>query len=448
MNERAFPGVPAGDPSRGQRILAALAAVLHVIDVHDVDNHAVQRSLTDLATLLVAELDPRTGLSVHLDGERFWVDGAPVNPSFPQRAALLRDFAWMERLGVDELRVEAGLDAQELTHAFSAIRQSILEGFLASSLADARLQGITLMRRTTEPGGLVPGRREQDEAPRVTIVRGLARLAVWAEDAGPQAAGGWPHEVVPARILLQLIDAVRQDEGYALAVALRADASPGLGRHLARSALLTVVLGVGLGLPTQRVFDAALGGLTCAMGWAVLGARWWQEGPGRAGAVLLARAPRVPLSDKVGTGRAVRLRAFATLLGTEDWTPGVPMALEDLLYTAAAWLDRARQGLHGDMPRCTPTQARAALGNWLRTRPGCPVGFSHAIEALLGAVPPGSVVRTAEGVGFLRGDREVVQIDDAGRIRVVRMDAAAAACSEPEEIPAALLGVSGQVVVP
>ena len=100
------------------------------------------------------------------------------------------------------------------------------------------------------------------------------------------------------------------------------------------------------------------------------------------------------------------------------------------------------------MPRCTPTQARAALGNWLRTRPGCPVGFSHAIEALLGAVPPGSVVRTAEGVGFLRGDREVVQIDDSGRIRVVRMDAAAAACSEPEEIPAALLGVSGQVVVP
>ena len=445
MNATAFP---AGDASRGQRILAALAAVLHVIDVHDIDNQAVQRSLADLASLLVVEIDPRTGLSVHFDGERFWVDGVPVNPGYTQQDALLGDFAWMKALQVDELRVEAGLDAPELTHAFGAIRHSIAEGMLASSLTDPHLQGITLGRRATEPGGLVPGRREQDEPARFTILRCMERLAIWAEDAGGKAAGGWPNEVVPARILLQLIDAVRQDEGYALAVALRADASPGLGRHLARSALLTVVLGVGLGLRTSRVLDASLGGVTSALGWGVFGARWWQEGPGPAGAALLARAPRVPLADKVGTARAVRLRVFASLLGTEDWTPGVPMALEDLLYTAAAWLDRARQGLHGEMPRCTPTQARAALGNWLRTRPGCPVGFSHAIEALLGAVPPGSVVRTQEGVGFLRGDREVVQIDEAGRVRVVRMDAAAAACSEPEEIPVALLGVSGQVVVP
>lgn len=444
MNERAH----AGDLGRGQRILSALAAVLRVIDVHDVDNHAVQRSLEDLAALLVVEIDPQAGLSVHLDGERFWVDGAPVNPGYTQRAALLRDFSWMETLQVDELRVEAGLDAQELTHAFAAIRQSIAEGVLANSLTDPRLQGLTLGRRGNAPGGLVPGRVEQEEPPRFTLVRGMERLAVWADDAGKEAAGGWPHEVVPARILLQLVDAVRQDEGHALAVALRADASPALGRHLARSALLTVSLGVGLGLPTRRVLDAALGGLTSALGLRALGDRWWQEGPGPTGKALLARAPRVPLADTVGTARAVRVRALATLLGSEEWTPGVPMALEELLFTAASWLDRARQGLHGEMPRCTPTQARAALGNWLRTRPGCPVGFSHAIEALLGAVPPGSVVRTDEGSGFLRGDREVVQIDDAGRVRVVRMDAAAAACSEPEELPVALLGVNGQVVVP
>jgi hypothetical protein len=451
MIDVPVPGLsssPGAGPSRGERILGALAAVLRVIDVHEVENAAVQRSLVDLAALLVEEIHPQLGLVVHLDGERFWVDGFPVTLAYPQRVSLLRDFDWMERLGVDEVRVEPGLDAQELTHAFGAIRESIHDGVLAGSLTDPRLQGITLARRATDAVDWAPGRREQDDPCRLALLRGLERLAVWAEGAALRASAGWPPEVVPARILLRFVDAVREDEGYALAVALRADPSASLGRHLARSALLTVVRGVGLGLSSRRIHAAALGGLTGVLGLGVLGERWWQEGPATTGRVLLARAPRVPLQDSVGTDRAVRLRALASLLGTDDWTPGVPMALEDLLFAASAWLDRARQGLHGELPRCTPTQARAALGNWLRSRPGCPVGFPHAVEALLGAVPPGSIVRTADGPGFLRGEREVVQVDDAGRVRVVRVDAAAAACSEPEEIPVALLGVAGQVVVP
>jgi hypothetical protein len=222
------------------------------------------------------------------------------------------------------------------------------------------------------------------------------------------------------------------------AIALRPDPEDGLHRHLARSALLSVGFAMGLGLRPARAVEGVLRCLEASLGLGSLGSVWWKEDGAAHARALRERAPRSGELDGLATQRSVRVEEIAALTEALPGPVDIPYTLEASVFAAACWFDRVRQGLQTEIPRCTPLQARAALEPWARRRSGLPVGLAFALGALLGPVPPGSVVRCEGMPGVLRGADEVACVDAEGRL-VIRREVAgvSAACSEPDGVPAA-----------
>ncbi|MEN9787286.1 MAG: hypothetical protein RLZZ299_2550 [Pseudomonadota bacterium] len=397
------------------------------------DDPADAMALASLAACLAAHARP-PGRILRFDGELLRLDGTALH--LPRRAhlGLLQAVGWLAALDADTLHVVDPADPDVLRAGVTHLREARRAGQAADLPPDATC--LRVGRSRPRPGEPDPDALEQDVPPRRALTHGLEELAAHLASL---AGEDWPAEVGLRRTLARLQRAVAAEETFALGVALRADADGSLPRHLARAAVLHLACAHALGLAPAATIDGAAFALGASLGLARLGASWWTLPPDTHAQALRARAA-APAPTRPAQAQWLRAAHAHQLAAIQGGDPADAPDLHALLFAASAWLDRARQGLHPGMPRCTPTQARAATGAWLRTLRGTPPGFPAAMEALLGTVPAGSVVLVAGRPGLLRAAGEVVLTGEDGTTAVTSATLVAAACSEPEDVPTGLYG--------
>ena len=420
--------------------LADAEAILHRIDLlmgrletHAPRHAAVQDAARELARAF-AERSAVTGrpVTLHTDGEGYFLDGQRLGFDVFGHHRATRTLGWMTALGANELRAHPPIDLASVQAFLEELQAAREEGVLRPVLADARAGRVSVRAR--------PHLRLREDIPTAEgLAMDLETIASWVQDALPAAADGRCPTLTLRRALWRVADRAETDlsagadGGRAFAIALRADGDDALHRHLARTAMLTLAFSLGLGLDAHHAVEETVCSLEGSLGLASLGSGWWRAEGATMAEALRARTPQSGLDDAWANERAVRIEELALLHagGPTD----IPFTLEASVFAAAAWFDRVRQGLQTQVPRCTPTQARTALDPWARRRTGLPAGLPFAMGALLGPVPPGSIVRCEGLPGVLRSGTEVAVVDGTGAMQL-RSGAAgvAAAASEPPSI--------------
>ena len=366
------------------------------------------------------------GLILHTDGESWFLDGQRVAFDAFAHARVQQAMLWMQRLGANELRATPPLPRSAVTIFSEELARALEGGALRPTLADQRPGRIVLRAR---PG--LRARAEQDIPVAEGVAADLEALAGWCEAALPLETSA--DALVPRRALWRVQARALRDASAAFAIALRSDPSDSLARHLARTAVLATAFTTGLGLDPVRSVEGTLSALQALLCLGELRGAWWRAEPSALAESLLTRhrfgAEGCSVAD------VVLAQDLALLFGAETGAEEPSPSLSAQVVVASAWLDRARNGLHVDLPRCTPLQARAALDVWARRRGRFAPGLTAAMGALLGAVPPGSVVRAGGLAGVLRGANEVAAVDAEGRVSLFIATAVSAACSEPAGVP-------------
>ena len=368
------------------------------------------------------------GLSVHTDGEAWFLDGQRVAFDAFAHARVQKAMEWMQVLGANELRATPPLPPSAVTVFAEELALALEGGALRPTLADQRPGRIVLRARPA-----LQGRAEQDVSVAEGVAADLETLAGWCEAALPVATSVRPDMLVPRRALWRVRARASTDASAAFAIALRSDPSDSLSRHLARTAVLATTLMTGLGLEAVRTVEGTLSALSALLCLGELRGAWWRAEPSGLAEALLARH-RLGVEGCSVAG-VMLAQDLALLFGSETGAEEPSPSLSAQVFVASAWLDRARNGLHVDLPRCTPLQARAALDVWARRRGRFAPGLTTAMGALLGAVPPGSVVRAGGLAGVLRGANEVAAVDGEGRVSLFIATSVSAACSEPAGVP-------------
>jgi hypothetical protein len=367
-------------------------------------------------------------LTLHTDGEVWFLDGQRVPFDAVAHARVQQAMVWMQSLGANELRSTPPLPATAVTTFAEELALSLEEGALRPTLADQRPGRVVLRARPS-----LRARLDGDVPVAEGVATDLETLAGWCEEALPLATTLSPNTLVARRTLWRLQTRAARDPAVAFAIALRSDPSDSLARHLARTAVLATTFLAGLGVDPARSVEGVLAALQTLLCLGGLQGAWWRSAPSDLSSALLARH-RLGVEGCTLTSVMVA-QDLAGLLGPEGGAPDPSSSLCAQVFAASAWLDRARNGLHVDLPRCTPLQARAALDVWARRRGGFAPGLTTAMGALLGAVPPGSVVRAGGHAGVLRGANEVAAVDAEGRVSLFAATAVSAACSEPAGVP-------------
>ena len=420
--------------------LADADAILHRIDrlmalleTHTPRHTVVQDAARELARAFT-ERSEVTGrpVTLHTDGDGYFLDGQRLGFDVFGHQRATRTLGWMTALGANELRAHPPIDLASVQVFLEELQAAREEGALRPVLADARAGRVSVRARPHL-------RLREDVPPAEALAMDLETIASWVQDALPAAAVGGSPTLVLRRALWRAAERVEADLGVgvdggrAFAIALRPDGEDALHRHLARSAMLTVAFSLGLGLDAHDTVEETLCSLECSLGLASLGSAWWRADGATMAHALRARTPRSGVDEARANPRAVRIEELARL--HEAGPADIPFTLEASVFAAAAWLDRVRQGLQTEVPRCTPTQARIALDPWARRRSGLPEGLPTALGVQLGPVPPGSIVRCEGLPGILRSGTEVAILDGNGTMQL-RSGAAgvAAAASEPPSI--------------
>jgi hypothetical protein len=409
-------------------LLRRIDDLLSALGTHPPRHRAVHEAADALAQAFT-ERAAVTGrpVTLHTDGDGWFLDGQRLGYDVFGQRRIQRALAWMTELGANELRAHPPVDPSGTRTFVEELHAALEERSLRPVLADARAGRISVRAR--------PHLRLRTELPAAEgMAADLETIASWVQDALPAAHAGLPPALVVRRALWRVAErvAAEPDAGRAFAVALRPDGEDSLHRHLARTTILAVAFSLALGLDPSTSVEGALSSLEGSLGLATLGPHWWRADGATFARALRARTP-ARADDPRATDRAVRILELAHL--HEASAPDVPFTLESSIFAASAWLDRVRQGLQTELPRCTPTQARAALVPWCRRRKDLPDGLSTALGDRLGSVPPGSVVRCEGLPGVLRSATEVAVVDADGGMHI-RSNAAgvAPASSEPPTV--------------
>ncbi len=367
-------------------------------------------------------------VTLHTDGEVWFLDGQRLPFDAQAHVRVQRATAWMRSLGANEFRFTPPIPAGAVATFAEELALSLEEGSPRPTLADQRPGRIMLRARSA-----LRVRADVEMSAAEASASDLERVSVWCEEALPVAASLTPDAVVVRRALWRVQARASRDPSTVFAVSLRSDPSDSLARHIARSAVLATAFMTGLGLNPMRTVEGVLCALDVSLGLGGLPGSWWRAQPSVVSEALLARH-RLGEAGRTLAG-AMCAQDLARLMAADvgEVPRSVPLATQ--VFAAAAWLDRARNGLHADVPRCTPLQARAALEVWARRRGAFAPGLATALGALLGAVPPGSIVRAGGHAGVLRGANEVAAVDGEGRVSLFTATAVSAACSEPAGVP-------------
>lgn len=294
--------------SRAPELLVQLVRTLRVAAVHDLSNDAAIQVSNELRARLDEDLALFSAIALQISGESVYINGEFVKLRGAAYDAAIQARQLYERLGINELKITAPLDARELRALLAAVQAS-LHSQHATDFAKLTFPKIVL-RPITDAH-----RVGIDE--RVALAKSYAQLVVILQESTLLLARDKP--IALARIRRALHEVLRASERLRplLAGLTRFDELTGdPAQHCAAVAALTMLMGLELGMARRHVvslgMSAALHHLPPDEGSAALiAARIAAAMPGleiieRVSVVLEAAAPELAGKDAIIPSIAAR----------------------------------------------------------------------------------------------------------------------------------------------
>ena len=382
------------DAEYGQRAIDLTVGILRMCGTHDAGNAAIQRLIQDLLVML-PERPGRAGqpLVIHIDADDVFVDQELLRLDHPSWTRAQQLGTSLSTQDSNQIRILPTATRDDLTGFFELFARAA-----RSSRVEPRLGDVLVFRASVSRQEIVQT-QGRTEAPTGVRVEDYERLMVLGGEYIARAKHvRFPHTVTVRRALQQFAEAVIMSPERWTALFLRPDQSRSLGRHAARSVGLAVMLAARLGLPRARISSAGVLAFQALGAWGALGSTWCAAGDeARRQAMADWMRPARPGDEDADA--QVQFLATAAALGEASWPAGLPVPFDAALAALAIRADALRQGLGAGSEPCSPGAAMARAAQAMGRCVLVPEALVAGAVALLGEVPPGTVVRLGEAAG-------------------------------------------------
>ena len=436
----------------GESALSLMTGVLRALELYDLNNDTVQRILAQLARL-IRDTAERTNNALLLQntGENFFVNQELLRLDFRAFSRLTHLRGVLETLQLNEIELRPEATVESMTLFFQRVLAAVEDPELRPTLADPEETGVSMRFSTgiTRKGQVKEERETM--ALRLDVTLGLLTgemLRLASDDPAPST-------LAVRRVLQGLVDLLDAHLDYVLALAHHGGAAGGLHGHLARSSILAAIVAKAAGLERRRIGRAALGVVLSRAPLVRLGEHWTTAPPADVDRVYdacIQESVRARGSRGLSAWRMVLLHEGQRDLAGQvvPYPDRLAPSFEGELASVVTRYDRIRSGL-ADGPRGrarSPTAALRILAGEARRQEGSAVRRKvlETLLAVLGRLPPGSLVRVPNGaLGVVRRRPEVVLVaDPQGRalksFRSSRVDKALPLEPPPAMDPAPALG--------
>ena len=416
LNEHAL------DQQDGEALLAYTTGAIRALELYELNNDAVQRLFRSLAEVIARQVARgRSTVVLQVEGESCFINQTLLRLDIKafQRIGRLRQL--MQRLDLNEIEFREGLNPESLTLFFQRLLSSAGDEESLELLADGhdtfvairKTAGITRKGRADEPWN----RR---------AIRLFHTAQVLANDFVYRGKEGrMPSTVSLRRVVQGLVDAFEHQPDLLLALAHQGSAAQGLAGHMVRSSVIAAAVARAAGLPQRLAGRAALVVFMSRFPLARLGERWQSATP-----EVLSKTFDLSLQEVMASAGSGRVSAWrlvllyealkASLGERQPYGNQLVTSFEGRIVEVATTYDRLRAGLN--LNAATPMAPALALRRLsamaLQQNTGAQApldaGLVEVLRKLMGDVPPGSLVRTQQGIfGVVRERPGIVQVASA-----------------------------------
>ena len=405
----------------GKQLIASISGVLKAFDMYDANNATITKLLSGMIQL-VQQHGAESGDSLRLqtDGENFFLNQEllRLDRQTFERASKLNQM--LDKLRQNEFEFRQEVELESLREFMVKLAAAVDDPALIEELEDGMSSGATLryVEGTTRKG------RDSVEVRAEASARFYVTLQILAaEYLALRQEGKRPGMMAIRRTLQRLIDQIQSQRDGIIALVHYGRFRHGLEGHVARTSLMAGCIAHTMGLDRRWINSICLYAFPALAPLLALEDYWSSPTRGQLEETY-SRAMKTPsrsLSAGAGVVRdlVAQYEASAVAKGDHElYGKELQMSLAGRIITVAAMYDTMRGNLiEGD--RCRPISPKEVIMNFNnmmqgnRLAPGVDKDIVGVLLHMMGALPPGSVVKMENGsFGILRDRPNVVQLTD------------------------------------